>query len=482
MSLRRKIFIAFVLILALAGAGMTYWVQTEARNSYAHVVEEILADLAQLFAAQIQQEIANGASESIKSVNWEQSFGEFKKRKFSAEILNVIKTQTAIDAYITDAQGIVLYSSRDKNEIGKDYSQWRDVALSLRGKYGARASRSDKEDKQTSVYYVAAPIYSGEKIIGVVSVIKARTSVTTVLDYFFQKMVLGVSLVIILALVFGGLLFVWITAPIDSLRNYALEISKGHKIPLPEMPHRELKQLGNAFEEMRISLEGRKTIEKFIQSLIHELKSPLAAVRGSAELMLEPMADQQRDRFLKNILEETGRAQDVLQQILTIAALESQASLAKTESVNLNEIMSEAQEALISICAQSKVSFKKINAPNPIIINGDKFLLTQALRNILQNAIEFSDAEGSVQIETINEGTHVKLKFIDDGSGIPSYAQNRLFEKFFSLERPRTGKKGTGLGLSFVREVILLHKGTISIVSPISGRDKGTLVEIILPV
>ncbi len=482
MSLRRKIFITFVLILALAGAGMTYWVQTEARNSYAHVVEEILADMAQLFAAQIQQEITNESPGYIKAVNWEKSFGEFKKRRLSAEILNVIKTQTAIDTYITDAQGIVLYSSRDKNEIGKDYSQWRDVNLSLRGKYGARATRSSKEDKQSSVYYVAAPIYAGEKIIGVVSVIKARASVTTVLDYFFQKMVLGVSLVILLALVFGGLLFVWITAPIDSLRNYALEISKGQKVPLPEMPHRELKELGNAFEEMRISLEGRKTIERFIQSLIHELKSPLAAVRGSAELMLEPMPDKQRDRFLRNILEETGRAQDVLQQILTIAALESQSSLTKTESVDLSEILKEAKDALVSICVQNKVSFNTINVSNSVAIKGDRFLLTQALRNILQNAVEFSDAEGTVHIELINEGTRAIVRVIDDGSGIPIYAQNKLFEKFFSLERPRTGRKGTGLGLSFVREVILLHKGTISVVSPAPTKDRGTVVEIILPV
>src|SRR5262249_19767018 len=138
---------------------------------------------------------------------------------------------------------------------------------------------------------------------------------------------------------------IWITSPIDKLRAYALAVSAGQKPILPMMPHRELRELETAFEEMRISLEGRKTIERFIQSLIHELKSPLAAVRGSAELMLEPMSEDQRNKFLKNILEEGTRAEKVLQEILNIASLEAQTSLAKIERVDVVAMLNEAQSA-----------------------------------------------------------------------------------------------------------------------------------------
>lgn len=481
MSLRRKILLAFFLILSLAGAGMIYWVQTEARNSYAHVVEEILADLAQLFSAQIQQEIASSPTRSLKAIPWENSFNDFKKRHFTAKILNVLKTAPTLDVYITDEKGIVQYSSHDNKEVGEDFSQWRDVFLTLKGQYGTRSSRLEKDNKQSSRYYVAAPIYSGEKIIGVVSVIKARASVTTVLDYFFQKMVLGVVVVLALSLLFATLLFIWITTPMDRLKEYALEVAQGKKRPLPSMPHKELRQLGDAFEQMRIALEGRKTIERFIQSLIHELKSPLAAVRGSAELMLEPMVDQQRHRFLTNILEESARTEKVLEKILTIAALESQTSLTKIESIDLLKIIDEAQNALISICRQNHVTLSVISAYPSLFIEGDFFLMLQSLRNLLQNAIEFSEPNGQVQIEVKKETSQVQIKIIDSGSGIPAFAQSRLFEKFFSLERPQTGRKGTGLGLSFVREVIFLHKGNISIQSPPPSRTKGTQVEIILP-
>jgi len=478
-SLRRKIFLAFVLIFGLAGTGMVYWVQREARDSYAHVVEDLLADAAQLFAEQIQHEV--GETGSLQHLNFAKSFDDFKERKFAAQIMKVTKTSPTLDVYVTDSHGTVLYSSRDPQEAGQDFSQWRDVALTLEGKYGARSTRLDKENKKTSVYYVAAPIRQNGKIAGVVTAVKARASLTTILDYFFTQMIVGVALVILLAVVFAALLFRWITAPIETLKSYALNVSQGKKDALPKLPHRELQQLGDAFEEMRVSVEGRKTIERFVQALIHELKSPLAAVRGAAELSLEPMSDIQREKFLHNILEESGRAERVLQEILGLAALESRAKLTKTETVNLSEILAEAARALIAIAEKHDVTIERRD-PGSVYVEGDRFLLTQAVRNVLQNAVEFSEPGGRVIAELQAHSDGVKIRIVDEGCGIPAFAQDKIFEKFFSLERPCTGKKGTGLGLSFVREVIQLHRGRLNVISPPPAPEiHGTHVNIELP-
>lgn len=482
MSLRRKIFIAFVLIIVLAGAGAGFWIQHEARDSYAHVVEEALVDMSQLFAAQIEQEMNLNSYTSVRAIVWGRAFNNFKKRSYSVKILNILKNQPALDVYVTDQAGIVVYSSREASEVGQDYKHWRDVALSLRGEYGARSTRLEQGDRRTSIYYVGAPLYLAGKIAGVVTVIKARASITGILDYFFQKIVLGLVFVVVLTIIFGGLLFVWVTRPIEDLKNYALNISKGNKAQLPNLPHRELKQLGDAFEEMRVSLEGRKTIERFIQSLIHELKSPLAAMRGSAELSLEPMAEAQRNRFLTNIVDESVRCEKVLEQLLGIATLESQTSLAKIQNVDLVAIIEDAQKSLLSIAQKNQVTFVNSLAEKAIQIQGDTFLLTQVFRNILQNAIEFSEAQSVVKVELTNQDEHIQIQISDSGSGIPEFAKNKIFEKFFSLERPRTGKKGTGLGLSFVREVILLHNGSISILGEPNGHQKGTRVDIVLPI
>jgi two-component system sensor histidine kinase CreC len=96
-----------------------------------------------------------------------------------------------------------------------------------------------------------------------------------------------------------------------------------------------------------------------------------------------------------------------------------------------------------------------------LFAKGDPFLLHQALSNLLQNAIDFSTARGSIRIAATTGSDRVSIIVEDEGPGIPDFAKERVFERFFSLQRPGTGKKSTGLGLNFVKEVALLHGGEI---------------------
>lgn len=477
MSLRRKIFLAFVGIIIFSGICISYWAQKEARNSYAYVIEELLIDVSNLISADIENDL-NADLSFTKSTNYiKEYYDNFKKKNYSIKILSITKKDPSIDIYVTNDKGIVVYSSRNSSEIGLDYSGWRDVSLTLQGKYGSRATRVNKLDQNTSEYYIAAPIYYKNKIVGVVSVIKARTSITAVLDLFFNKIFMGVLFAIIIILIFGSLLFAWITNPIESLKKYALSIATGEKTNLPQFPHREIQQLAEAFEQMRISLEGHKKVEQFIQSLIHELKSPLSAIKGSSELMLEPMTEEQRQRFLSNIVSETNRSEQVLDTILSIAKLESQKNLSKTERVNLVNIILENQESLMSLAEKQNIAFSNHFKSDPMYINGDQFLLTQSVRNIFQNAIDFSNTNGTIETSIEISNNQVQIKIQDSGVGIPEFAKDKIFDKFFSLERPKSGKKSTGLGLSFVKEVIQLHQGAITV----SNENNKTTFKINLP-
>jgi two-component system sensor histidine kinase CreC len=121
-----------------------------------------------------------------------------------------------------------------------------------------------------------------------------------------------------------------------------------------------------------------------------------------------------------------------------------------------------------------------LDATARAIVVGDRFLLFQAFRNILQNAIEFSGPGSEVDIEVDEDEDVCRIQLVDQGSGIPKFAMARIFEKFYSLERADTKRKSSGLGLSFVKEVIDLHKGQISAESPV--RDgRGTRVNIEIP-
>ncbi|RYZ79335.1 MAG: hypothetical protein EOP04_27950 [Proteobacteria bacterium] len=102
-------------------------------------------------------------------------------------------------------------------------------------------------------------------------------------------------------------------------------------------------------------------------------------------------------------------------------------------------------------------------------IQGDRFLLFQSFRNILQNAIEFSRDGSSVKVKVREIDSDVMIEFIDEGSGIPEYALDRVFDKFFSLERPHSEQRSSGLGLSFVKEAMELHGARITYESPVKN-------------
>jgi two-component system sensor histidine kinase CreC len=135
----------------------------------------------------------------------------------------------------------------------------------------------------------------------------------------------------------------------------------------------------------------------------------------------------------------------------------------------LEAIVAAARDGLLALYTPRGVTVEVRPPEGRTDVVGDPFLVQQCVRNLLQNAIEFSPAGGTVRVRIARAERDVELVVEDDGPGIPAFAQPRIFEKFFSLERPSTGRKGSGLGLSFVREVMALHGGRVRLESPWAG-------------
>ncbi len=231
---------------------------------------------------------------------------------------------------------------------------------------------------------------------------------------------------------------------------------------------------------MRISLEGKKTVEKYTQALTHELKSPLTAIKGAAELCLEEMDPQQQKKFINNIIEEANRSHALLEQLLKIAAIEARTRLEGAERFDMVEILNEAKEALLGLWRPKNIEIRVSGSAEPCTVTGDRLLLFQSFRNLIQNSIEFSAPGAVIELQVSNADSQVIVQVKDSGAGIPPFAIDRVFEKFYSLERPDTKKKSSGLGLSFVKEVIELHSGSIVVVSP-NQNGPGTSVTVKLP-
>jgi two-component system sensor histidine kinase CreC len=228
------------------------------------------------------------------------------------------------------------------------------------------------------------------------------------------------------------------------------------------MPGRHLRILAETTEAMREALENRKYVESYVQSLTHEMKSPIAGIRGASELLHEDLPEAKRAQFLANIQAESVRLQNLIDQLLALSSLENRTELGAPTKVFLIALIRRVVNQHQSNLLDKGVSFS-VELSDSIYVQGEEFLLETALNNLVQNAIDFSPCGGTVAISASARRDIVELRVTDEGAGIPDYAVDRIFDRFYSLPRPESEQKSSGLGLCFAREAIELHQGSLTI-------------------
>jgi len=475
MRARRWRALVGVVALYLAAVGfLLYRVTGDLDPRYREGAEEALVDTAQLLATLLERGAYDGVIQTDELARTVESLSH---RRIDARIFDIEKHAVSLRVYVTDRDGIVLFDS-EGSDLGADYSWWRDVSLTLEGRYGARTTLSDPADPRSAVMYVAAPIREqaadgSERIIGVVSVGKPMSALRPFIVNARQRLALFGALS---TLAFAMLLVAavaWLVRPFGLLRD----LWRSVLLPKPRTPRALARRAAlaarSAIADLRDALSGRSYVEEYVQTLAHELKSPLAAIRGAAELLREPMPDDARARFTGNVVEQAGRAQDLIDRMLELTALERRAAPDSTGPVDVDGLMHAVRDELAPIAARREVELQ-LDAGGVGAVAGDPFLLQRALSNLVRNAIDFAPRGSAVEVGARDTG-RVEITVRDRGPGLPPFAQARVFEKFFSLARPDTGRRGTGLGLAFVREVAVLHGGAARLENQPGGGAVATL-------
>jgi len=465
---RNRIFIGILLIYAVGIAFMLYRLVAELDPRYRESAEESLVETSHLLASLVEQDVRAGA---IDTARLEPLFKSLYARQFLSQIYSVTKTRVELRAYVTDRSGRVLFDSLGQRP-GADYSQWRDVGYTLRGEYGARTTPDVEDDPLSSVMYVGAPIRWNNEIIGVATVGKPVTSFGQFVTAAREK-TLYVGLVSVLAvLLLAVIVSVWLVRPFGLIADY---VRAQRSLNLPRLGRRALGVIGAAYDEMRDALAGRNYVADYVQTLTHEVKSPLSAIRGAAELLQEPgMPQAERQRFLANITREAGRIQEMVDRMMELTALETRRSLDSVAPVALKPLLEELAGAAQDAAAPRGIRIT-VDASMDAAVEGDAFLLRRAVSNLLDNAVDFSPQGGEVELSLRVDARVVHIRVRDRGPGIPEYAQDKVFEKFYSLARPHSRKKSTGLGLAFVKEIASLHHGRIELANAPGGGALATL-------
>ncbi|NOT65317.1 MAG: two-component system sensor histidine kinase CreC [Methylotenera sp.] len=479
MKISLKIFLGYFLLVGLAAWFVLIIFVNEVKPGVRQAMEDALVDTTNVLAELAANDVK---TDNIQTGNFAQSLAQYRARSEKANIWGVNKQAADYRVYITNTKGIVIFDSSNF-AVGQNYSQWRDVYLTLHGKYGARSSPVVAGDKNSdTIMYIAAPIKDGNTIIGSLTVAKPNRTLLPFIERAQNKIIRWGALLFVLSLGIG-MLFTWrFTRKINALSEYALRVTKGEKASPPTSSNDELSELAIAMQTMRHELDGKQHVQDSIQHLTHELKSPITAIQGALELISPNMPVADQAHFLAQIKAQSTRVQTIIQNMLGLAALEHQQQLQQVVNVNLNDLI-QTQIAHLSEKTHALQASIHAACSATVLIKADGFLLGQAIYNLLENALDFSPPNSTIHMNVTEEKNQIKITIQDQGAGIPDYALDKIFDKFYSLPRPdfasNAGQKSTGLGLNFVQEVVKLHGGSVTLVNNVNG---GVLATVTLPI
>jgi two-component system sensor histidine kinase CreC len=254
-----------------------------------------------------------------------------------------------------------------------------------------------------------------------------------------------------------------ISRNINRVQKYTANLFSGEDVLMPDL-NNQFNKLATTIKDARADVELKDDVEQYIDTLAHELRTPITGIQLTAENLLSPMSDAQRKRFVENILESNKHMDLLVNRLLDLSRIERREALKNVETLSIKETVN------IVLKEPSRVKTildKDLNIDIQISSNAtlkaEKILLVQAIGNIVNNALDFTPASGKITIKASQTNSAISIIVLDDGPGIPPQVINKLFTRFFSVTRPDTGVRGNGLGLRFVRKIMKLHGGEISL-------------------
>jgi two-component system phosphate regulon sensor histidine kinase PhoR len=223
-------------------------------------------------------------------------------------------------------------------------------------------------------------------------------------------------------------------------------------------------------------LENARMRQEFTANVSHELKTPLTAIYGYAEMITNGMADETDiKQFASYICENAKQLQSLIDDTIKLSQLDDESQKLEFETINLYEVAENAVEMVSISAAEMDVSMQLVG--QKVYIAGNRTLIEELLYNLCSNAIRYNKRGGTVIVTVAYEAERPALIVADTGIGIPEDQQERVFERFYRVDQSHSRQTGgTGLGLAIVKQIVAQHEARITLESQV---DVGTLVKVV---
>lgn len=484
LRLRTRLLISYLLVLGLGLGALTAWIGIRLQNATVEQREHELETEAFLLGLSLSEDVKDVAEDASESEAYEQSEHEAEHTSAAQRRLSVFRDIAAQEYERT----VNIYDPAGRPLLGSTFTGEQlpsEVAIALTGNE-AHAIR-DNPATQSRFLFVAVPIFNEQQLVGAVQLGEPFT--------FVQEEITRTWIVLLLSAgtlsVIGAGVAVWlarsIASPLQVLTRTAEAIAEGNLSRRTEIRGTdEIGRLAGAFDRMAdqltILLEQQR---QFVADASHELRTPLTAIGLRAEALLNGARDDDdvADRYLGEILSETGRMKHIIENLLTLSRVEAGLDQLQQEDVALDDIVHRAVAGIRPIAEEQEVHIEQDIAPAGVIVYADDVRLQRALVNLLSNAVKYAPAGGTVilgaRYPDADHAGALHLWVHDTGSGIPQEDLPHLFERFYRVDKARDrAAGGTGLGLAIVKAIVEAHHGHVWAESALG---EGTTFHIVLP-
>jgi two-component system, OmpR family, phosphate regulon sensor histidine kinase PhoR len=331
--------------------------------------------------------------------------------------------------------------------------------------------------------YMAMPIKDVQHDYGFIRVALPLSHIDQRLDRLRNIVVAAASLTALIALILGFWIARSFASPLSRMTDMAQSLSEGdYKQRLEIDRQDEMGELAITLNLLAKKAEQRETVRRdFIANASHELKTPVTAIQGITETLLEDntMDEETRQRFLQKVNGQSIRLAQLVSDLLALSRLESNDS-ESFEDINLNKIIQDSCHILEPHAKEKALSLNSQSPESKVVVFGDVKSLSQLLENLIDNAIKYTPAGGTISVLLKTNNDQAVIEVEDNGIGIDPEEQQRIFERFYRVDKARSKTLGgTGLGLSIVKHIAIRHQGNISLESTLG---KGSLFRITLPI